>query len=392
MSVADLAKAEWLLQPETQAIFAALDGARRRTRAVGGVVRDTILVRPRNNPDIDLATELVPDEVIARAEAANIAWYPTGIEHGTVTLRLGDVLAEVTTLRSDTETDGRHARVLFGTDWVEDAKRRDFTLNALYCAANGTLFDPLGGLDDAQQHRIRFIGSPERRILEDGLRVYRFFRFTASHGNEQFDAAGLAACATAVGDLSHLSAERIGAEMLRMLALRQVARTLAQMAGIDLVPISPHQLDALAAYEKFGGHSAMGRLVILNDIDALRDRWRLSNDAVSAVQKIRLASELIVAGQVGEAAYRHGELAVEGLAVAAAQNNWGRDRLAETARELGAITVGDFPVSGHDLAGLGMVPGPAMGQELKRLERAWLDSGFTLGKAELLALVRSSGA
>jgi poly(A) polymerase len=388
MSVADLAHASWLVQPETQAIFAALDGARRRTRAVGGVVRDTILGLPRSTPDIDLATELVPDEVIARAEAAGIAWYPTGIDHGTVTLRLGDTLAEVTTLRRDTETDGRHAKVVFGTDWTEDAKRRDFTLNALYCAADGTLFDPLGGSDDALQHRVRFIGSASQRIVEDGLRVYRFFRFSASHGREVFDPDGLAACAQAVGSLSHLSAERIGAEMLRLLALPKVARTLGEMNAIALVPIVRDKLEALSRYESFGGQAAVARLAMLGDVERFRSLWRLSNDMVSAADKTASAGALIRAGHIGEAAYRFGEFAAEGLATAAAQEGWSRDRLAETARELGALAIPKFPLSGHDLAGLGMAPGQGLGAELKRLERVWIDSGFALDKDKLLDLAR----
>src|SRR5690606_11345154 len=124
--------------------------------------------------------------------------YPTGLDHGTVTLKLGETVVEVTTLRRDVETDGRHAVVAFGTDWAEDARRRDFTLNALYCAADGTLYDPLGGLADARAGIIRFIGDPAARIAEDGLRVYRFFRLSASHGEERLDPEGLMACAAAV--------------------------------------------------------------------------------------------------------------------------------------------------------------------------------------------------
>lgn len=388
MSLKNLAQAPWLQQEETKAIFAALDGARGRTRAVGGAVRDTILGLPRSTPDIDLATELVPDEVIARAEAAGIAWYPTGIDHGTVTLRLGDILAEVTTLRQDAETDGRHAKVVFGTDWLEDARRRDFTLNALYCGADGTLFDPLDGLHDALAGRIRFIGDADRRIREDGLRVYRFFRFSASHGGQVLDPDGLQACGRAVGSLGHLSAERIGAEMLRMLALPKVAQTLAAMAAINLVPLAQRQLDALGAYENLGGQSAVARLALLGDLEGARSRWRLSNDLVSAAAKAERAGALLAEGQIGEAAYRFGELAVEALAMEAARYNWSCERLAETARELGRVHLVPFPLSGHDLAGLGMLPGPALGAELKRLERLWIDSGFALEKAELLRLAR----
>jgi poly(A) polymerase len=389
VSVAALQVAEWLVRPETQAIFAALDGAKRRTRAVGGVVRDTILERQRDNPDIDLATELLPDEVIERARAAGIAWYPTGIEHGTVTLKLGETLAEVTTLRRDVETDGRHAVVAFGTNWWEDAGRRDFTLNALYCAADGTLFDPLMGLGDALAGHIRFIGDPAERITEDGLRVYRFFRFSASHGGEQFDTAGLAACADAVDRLAHLSRERVGGEIMRLLGLPKVAVTLAKMAEIDLLSISEPALKALGAYEALGGRSVAARLAMIagDAFDAAQERWRLSNDVVGAAREITRAADLMADDKIGEAAYRHGEAAVDGLAVAASRDGWDVARLAEAARVLGATVVPDFPVTGHDLAGLGMAPGPALGQELARLERAWIESGFALGKGELLALV-----
>jgi poly(A) polymerase len=389
VSVAALQVAEWLVRPETQAIFAALDGAKRRTRAVGGVVRDTILERQRDNPDIDLATELLPEEVIERAKAAGIAWYPTGIDHGTVTLKLGKTLAEVTTLRRDVETDGRHAVVAFGTDWREDASRRDFTLNALYCAADGTLFDPLAGLGDTLAGHIRFIGDAAERIAEDGLRVYRFFRFSASHGGEQFDAEGLAACADAVDRLTHLSRERVGGEIMRLLGLPKVALTLAKMAEIGLLAISQAALKTLGAYEALGGRSAAARLALIagDGLDAAQETWRLSNDVIGEAREIARAAALMAGDRIGEAAYRYGEAAVDGLAVAASRDGWGTARLAEAARVLAATVVPDFPVSGHDLAGLGIMPGPALGQELARLERAWIESGFALGKGELLALV-----
>lgn len=389
MSVENLASAEWLTRPETQAILAVLDGAARRTRAVGGVVRDTIMERPRDNPDIDLATELTPDEVIRRAADTGIASYPTGIDHGTVTLRLGETLAEVTTLRQDIETDGRHAVVAFGTDWRVDASRRDFTLNALYCAADGTLYDPLSGVGDALAGRVRFIGDGAQRIAEDGLRVYRFFRFSASHGGEHFDPEGLRACSDATGRLDHLSRERVGAEMLRMLALPKVARTLAVMREIGLLALDEGRIRKLLAYETVGGCAPAGRLALLagERLEAMQADWRLANDVVKTARAVDLASDLLLRDRIGEAAYRYGEAAVDGLAVAAARDNWSRDRLAEAARELGRLRIPELPVSGHDLAGLGMTPGPAMGRELARLEQAWIESGFTLGKSDLLALV-----
>jgi poly(A) polymerase len=384
-----LAQAEWLNRPETQAIFAALDGPKRRTRAVGGVVRDTLMGR-QHSGDIDMATELLPDEVIARAKAAGIAFYPTGIEHGTVTLKLGETLAEVTTLRRDIETDGRHAMVAFGTDWVEDARRRDFTLNALYCAADGTLYDPLGGIEDARGARVRFIGDASQRIAEDGLRVYRFFRLSASHAGEQFDPDGLTACAAAVGKLDHLSRERVGSEIMRMLSLPRVALALAVMSEIGLLPLGDDALKALVAYEDFGGQNPATRLALIagDELDARQSDWRLSNELIAEARAIARATALLSDEKIAEAAYRHGEAAVEGLAAAAALGQWGPARLSEAARMLGSIVVPPFPVSGHDLAGLGMAPGPALGRELARLERSWIDSGFALGKGELLALLR----
>lgn len=390
MNDAPILEAEWLSRAETQAILAALDGAARRTRIVGGVIRDTIMDVPRASADIDMATELLPNEVIARARAAGIATYPTGIEHGTVTLKLGETIAEVTTLRRDVETDGRHAVVAFGSDWVEDASRRDFTLNALYCDADGTLFDPLDGMGDAVMGVVRFIGAARERIEEDGLRVYRFFRFSASHAGERFDAPGLAACADAVDRLGHLSRERVGAEMLRMLALPKVAKTLGAMADIGLLRASEEAMLALGFYEALGGHSVAARLALLagGQLEPLQDAWRLSNALVNETAAIAAAADVLGDERIGEAAYRHGAAAVEGLAVVAAREQWSRARLSEVARALGSMVVPPFPVNGHDIAGLGIAPGPALGQELARLEGAWIESGFALGKGELLALVK----
>ncbi|WP_193334966.1 CCA tRNA nucleotidyltransferase [Devosia beringensis] len=390
MSAEALKSAEWLVRPETQAILAALDGAEGRTRAVGGVVRDTLLARQRVNPDIDLATELLPEDVMARAKAAGIAVYPTGIDHGTVTLKLGETLAEVTTLRRDIETNGRHAVVAFGTDWREDASRRDFTLNALYCGPDGTLFDPLDGLEDALAGHVRFIGDAAQRISEDGLRVYRFFRFSASHGGQQFDPDGLAACAAAVSRLGHLSRERVGQEITRMLALPKVAMSLLVMAELGLLEFDDVAARALVAYETLGGQSAATRLALLagDALEAAQESWRLSNEMVGKARDIGRAAALLADDRVGEAAYRHGESAVEGLALVAAREEWVQARLAETARALAGLVVPDFPVSGRDLARLGMKPGPHLGKELARLERAWIDSGFALGKPALLTLVQ----
>jgi poly(A) polymerase len=378
--------AEWLARPAVQAVFAALDGVVGRTRAVGGVVRDSLIGKVRDHADIDMATEFLPVAVMQKARAAGISAYPTGIDHGTVTLRLDDTTVEVTTLRQDVVTDGRHAQVRFGTDWVADAERRDFTLNALYCHADGTLYDPLGGAGDLINGRVRFIGDAARRIAEDGLRVYRFFRFSASHGGEQFDADGLAACREAADELDHISRERVGAEMLRMLALPRVGTTLGVMDKLGLLCIEPGAVAALMRYEALGGQSPTARLALMGR-DGLERRqleWRLSKAIGSHADRVAEAAVLLRAGDTGWAAYRFGEDAVEGLAVAAAEEAWPRERLAETARELGRLPVAPLPVGGADLEARGMKPGPDMGAALAVLERAWVESGFTLEKDALL--------
>jgi poly(A) polymerase len=380
-----LPKAEWLDNPDVQTIFAVLDGQAGKTRAVGGIVRDTLMGRWRPEADIDMATELLPVVVMQRAKAAGIATYPTGIDHGTVTLRLNETSVEVTTLRRDVLTDGRHAQVQFGTDWTEDAKRRDFTMNALYCDFDGTLFDPLKGAGDALNGRVRFIGNAAERIAEDGLRVYRFFRFSASHGEEKLDAEGLSACQLAVGQLDHLSAERVGSEMIRMLGLPKIALTVAVMNEIGLLTLSRHDLAAVLRYEVLGGRSPSARLALVaaGDIDALQTRWRLSNAVVEAARRVADAAALMSEDRVVLGVYRYDEDAVEGMAVAAAQNNWPRDRLMEAAREISRLPDPKLPIAGGDVVARGVAPGPEVGETLARLEALWVDSAFSLGRDEL---------
>ncbi|MEM9737340.1 MAG: CCA tRNA nucleotidyltransferase, partial [Pseudomonadota bacterium] len=217
--------APWLTAAPTRAVMAALGG---EALFVGGAVRNSLLSAPVS--DIDLATPLLPEEVIARAEAAGLKAVPTGIDHGTVTLIADHQAFEVTTYRADVETDGRRAVVRFSGDIAEDARRRDFTMNALYAKADGTLVDPLGGLPDLTQRRVRFILDAETRIREDALRILRFFRFTAWYGAE-IDAEGLAASAALAALVETLARERIGAEMRKLLAAPDPAPATASMAA-----------------------------------------------------------------------------------------------------------------------------------------------------------------
>lgn len=387
-----LKRAPWLKQAATQRLFNLLDGKKGKTRAVGGIVRDTLLGRLRDGADIDFATELMPEEVIRRAEAADIAVFPIGIEHGTVTLRILEQMFEVTTLRQDIETDGRHAVVAFGTDWVRDAERRDFTMNALYAGMDGALFDPLEGVGDCLAGKVRFIGDPARRIAEDRLRVYRFFRFTASHGDQNFDRIGLSACKAAADDLSALSAERVGSEMMRVLELQHVAKTLRTMGRAGILSLSRDTLRELALYDNASDVPlAAGRLALIMggfSGDEIQRIWRLSNAEIKAAAALRDAAVLLGAGQINEVAYRFPDISKTAVAVAAALSDWAEEWRDEVAAILRATRVPTFPIKGEDLVEAGLKPGPALGRKLHTLERDWIDSAFQLNRDELLRRVK----
>jgi poly(A) polymerase len=387
-----LKSADWLRRPETQKVFALLDGAKGRTRAVGGIVRDTLLDRPRDLAEIDFATVLKPDEVTRRAVDAGVPVYPTGIEHGTVTLKLNDLVAEVTTLRQDVETDGRHAVVKFGKDWTRDAERRDFTLNALYAGMDGALFDPLDAIEDCLRGVVKFIGDADRRIAEDRLRVYRFFRFSASHGQERFDAAGLEAVTRAAGTLGELSAERVGAEMRRMLGLGKVATTLTAMNRAGVLPLPGAALTQLATYERHAPKPNFGaRLSLLlaaTGVDDLRQRWRLSNDDLAVADHILKAARMLIDFNLNEAAYRYPAALADAVEAAATLAGWTEAGKSAVVQRLEGIDVPKFPLGGNDLIARGLRPGPALGAELERLERKWIESGFTLDQSALLGELR----
>jgi poly(A) polymerase len=385
-----LRSAPWLLHPDTQAVFLLLDGEGRRTRAVGGIVRDTLLGIERPGRDIDLATELWPEEVMARASAHGIPAYPTGIAHGTVTLRHGSLVVEVTTLREDVETDGRHAVVRFGTDWRRDAERRDFTINALYADMAGGLFDPLGAAGDLVEPTIRFIGDADQRIVEDRLRVFRFFRFSASHAGERLDPAGLAAVRRAAGTLGALSAERVGGELRRMLDLPRIANTLRAMRDAGVLSFDDVTLGRLRRYGLGARHPnfyARLAVIIACGVDDLQARWRLSNDDMLRAGAILAAARLLEELRVHEAAYRYPAALSDGVDVAAVLAGWTEAGKSAVVDELSHVALRRFPLTGDDLLAYGYAPGPGLGTELARLEQLWISSGFTLEREALLAAI-----
>ena len=395
--------ASWLTRPETKAVFAALAAQGIAARAVGGAVRNALLRRPVT--DIDIATPARPDEVMAAAQAAGLTAVPTGIDHGTVTVIANHVPYEITTLREDVETHGRHATVAFTDDWTADARRRDFTINALYCSADGEVFDPLGAYPDLAQRRVRFIGDARARIGEDYLRILRFFRLTADYGEGPPDAESLAACVAERAGLGRLSAERVRQEMLRLLvALRgpELVRAMLDYGLITLVlPAAPRPtlLDRLSALEAALGLTPdpVLRLAALavevpEDADRLRDRLRLSNEEHARLARTaaltpgvgpnapeRAAKACLYAE--GEAGYRQRVLIAWARSGDAPASQGWRDRLALPER----WQPPRFPLGGADVMALGLPAGPRVGELLRALEAWWIAGDFAADDAALRA-------
>lgn len=376
---------EWLNEPGLQRICALLENAGYHALLVGGCVRNALLGAPVS--DIDIATDARPERVIELAGRAGIKAVPTGIEHGTVTLVENGIPHEITTFRHDVETDGRRAVVAYADDVAEDARRRDFTMNALYARADGTVIDPLGGLPDLQARRVRFIEDPEQRIGEDYLRILRFFRFHAFYGDPQggLDADALAAIAANLDGLPMLSRERVGAEMRKLLTAPDPAPSVAAMraAGV-LGAVLPGADDtALAPLIHLERQAEVPpdpirRLAALGGED-IGDRLRLSNAESKRYALYRAETETVSpAAQLG---YRHGQAAARDIVLLrAAILSQPMDHAQLGAAEFGSRQA--FPVKAADL--MPEFQGPALGARLKELEERWIASGFTLSRDALL--------
>jgi poly(A) polymerase len=380
-------------------VVAALEAVRPGSvRFVGGCVRNAILGAPVD--DLDIATPLTPGQVLAAGEAAGLAAHPTGIAHGTITLVADRMPFEVTTLRRDVSTDGRRATVAFTEDWDEDARRRDFRLNALYLEPDGTLHDPTGGgLEDARAGRVVFIGDADTRLREDFLRLLRFFRFSAWYGKGAFDAGGLAACARHVEGLASLSAERVWKEYKKLLGAEDPRHALAAMDAIGaLAAIAPEadeggraRVSRLIAQDEahFFAAEPMQRAAALLPDDpeiarAFARRLKLSNE-----ERARLVGALDPAGQrlVSYMSLRELRRALYRLG-----KDVGRDRarLAWAAsddprtdmqwRGLLALietwTRPSFPLTGDDVIAAGVRPGERVGLVMREVEAWWIDADF----------------
>lgn len=382
----------WTRWPGMDGLLVALRARDGDTRVVGGAVRDTLLRLPV--ADVDLATRLRPDAVVAALGAAGIKAVPTGLAHGTITAVIGGRPVEVTTLRRDIETDGRHAVVAYTDDWAQDAARRDFTINALYAdPLSGAVFDHFGGLDDIAARRVRFIGDPLARIAEDHLRILRFFRFHARFATAAPDPEGLAACTRRANDLMALSRERIADELLKLLALDGPGPTigLMQSAGI-LAPVIPEIVEdageclarVIAAEARHGiPADPLRRLAgilppdprIADDVAA---RLRMSKAARARIACIAARSDADTAQDPRALAYRHGPAcALDRLLLSGGDV---QDALAM----LDGWTKPALPIGGGGLIARGLAAGPIVAITLRRIEDAWIDAGFPDDLAPIL--------
>lgn len=391
--MSDVQAADWFNAAETRKVMAALEAVRADcARFVGGCIRNTLMDRPVD--DIDIATQLKPEETLKALKTAGIRAIPTGIEHGTITAVCNHIPFEITSLRRDVETDGRRAVVAFTEDWAEDAQRRDFRLNALYADSKGQIHDPTGGLADIAERRIIFIGDAQTRLREDHLRNLRFFRFTAWYG-KAIDPAGLAACAALKDGLKQIAAERIWKEFAKLLAAPDPFDAVYAMAGagvLDVILPQSEGVERLRCLRTIEWDSnltadAMQRFMALLP----RDRAVLSSVAadlrMSRAERGRLVD------------FAKADLLPD-LTDARALKRWIYTVSPEVARdvlwwvmadqdldplELGPAielvmnwTPPTFPVKGADLVAQGTPPGPELGRKLRALETAWIENDFSL--------------
>jgi poly(A) polymerase len=399
--------APWLGEPPLGNLLAVLDSDGEEARVVGGAVRNALLREPHG--DIDIATTATPQEVIRRVKAAGFKPVPTGIAHGTITVVAGGHPFEVTTLREDIETFGRHATVAFGRDWRRDAERRDFTMNALSASRDGNVHDYVGGLADVAARRVRFIGDAATRIAEDYLRILRFFRFHAAYGDGALDPAGVAACIAGREGLERLSRERIRIEIIKLLAARHPVPALAVMTeaglleqvlgGVPLLASFANMMKLEAALGLAGDPvRRLGALAVsvVEDADRLRDRLRLAN-----AEYERLASMADrwwhMSWELGEEGgrvllYRLGPVRFTDRVLLA----WTRSAQGAADQPWHALatlparwTAPAFPLRAAHFIARGVPKGPRLGAALAAAEEAWIAAGFPRDKAALTAIQES---
>jgi poly(A) polymerase len=371
---------KWRQKRGVERILKALGSAQGLTRYVGGAVRDDLLGLPVS--DVDFATKLTPEEVTARLEKAHIKAVPTGIDHGTITAVADGQPAEITTLRADVSTDGRRATVAFTDDWMADASRRDFTINALYAdPEDGEVHDYFGGLDDLKARHVRFIGDPLIRIAEDHLRILRFFRFHARYGRGAPDSAAIDACTARANDLMALSRVRIADELLKLLALAKPTATVAIMIGRGILkPVLPEIASAdglvrLVKAEVAGGF----------DPDPVRRLAALLPHDPEAAEKIAARLKLSNKTKKRLALAADRDLSTNRLALAywigteSAQDRLLLANKPDDAAALKDWLVPRLPITGGQLIKRGVKQGPRVAKTLQAIEREWVAAGFPSG-------------
>ncbi len=402
-AAAPLNDATWLRDGAVARLLAVLDGDGEEARVVGGAVRNALLHLPVG--EIDVATTAVPQEVVRRVKAAGWKAVPTGIEHGTVTVVIAKHPFEVTTLRQDVETFGRKARVEFGRDWVADAQRRDFTINALSASATGEVFDYVGGRDDIAAQRVRFIGDPQARIAEDYLRILRFFRFYAHFAAGPPDGAGLAACIRARAGLDQLSRERVRMELVKLVVAPRAAATLWVMAETGILGAVLGGVAYMSSFEKLvEGEAELGLpadavprlgalgVAVREDAERMAERLRLSNaeaDRLLALDGWWRVSPSAREQPAHALLYRLGpESFIDQVLIAwsrassnAADADW--HALATLPQRWTAPT---FPLKSADFIRRGVPKGPALGAALRAAEAAWIAADFPVTRDALDAI------
>lgn len=391
----ELAKAIWLNEADTRAVMDALTSEGDVARFVGGCVRNTLMGEEVR--DIDIATVLKPERTMALLTAKGIKVVPTGIEHGTITAVMPGRHFEITTLRVDVASDGRHADVAFTDDWLEDAKRRDFTINALYADADGTLHDPLNGRADISARVVRFIGDARQRIAEDTLRILRFFRFHAWYGKGEPDDASLRACADGREGLKQLSAERVREELFALLRADEAPAVLRHMAASGILSIvlpeasKLDRLERLAAIEAnqlFTEGDPVLRLGAMVDLDAaeatlMSDRLRLSGKQRDRLVAMLTDTTKIVCylsmREVRRALYKMGLQLFKDRTLL----GWASDELERNAFQWRAMLAmadswerPELPLTGEMVKASGVPEGPEIGRVMREVEEWWIDADF----------------
>jgi poly(A) polymerase len=386
-------KPKWLATPALKTIFREISLAGGEARVAGGAVRNTLMKLPPG--DIDIATTLAPEAVTKVFSSKGYLVIPTGLKHGTVTVKVNEHLFEVTTLRKDLATDGRHAQVAFTSDWEADAARRDFTMNAMYLAETGMLYDYHGGYLDVQRGMIRFVGKPEQRIREDHLRILRFFRFHAIYASGRMNRAALDACMSFRKLLRKLSSERIRSEMFKLLEAPGAVPVLKVMAKSGILqivfpaPTFRRDYDWKTLSEL--PHDALLRLsLFVADVSAAQNALRLSNKEAERISSIQDAPSVTPKLSLRE---RRSMIYLIGADIFRDAVHLSRAKSETLQEEKGWISLlrfaakwqkPRFPLSGRDLIQRGIEPGPRTGELLRKLEDWWIASDFKESPEELL--------